>query len=95
MPPSRRWPNSPIARRAYYLGEYLGFEGRPRGAAEMAEADALSAAEFGSQVHALLAGAALAEPDSGGRALGRDFPAKSLGETRGARQRASSANSIF
>ena len=66
--------------RAYYLGEHLGFEGRPRGAAEMAEADALSAAEFGSQVHALLAGAALAEADPEAVRLAEAFRQSLLGK---------------
>lgn len=66
--------------RAYYLGEHLGFEGRPRGAAEMAEADALSAAEFGSQVHALLAGAALAEADPEAVRLAETFRQSPLGK---------------
>ena len=49
--------------REYYLGHYLGFEGRPapgRGRRESApdngERDAASASEFGVIVHALLAG---------------------------------------
>ena len=46
--------------RQYYLGHYLGFEGRARSQRDAGE---LPAAEFGSQVHALLAGLAVANPD--------------------------------
>ena len=45
--------------REYYLGSYLGFEGRPRNAGDSAEDGALPAAELGTQVHALLAGIAV------------------------------------
>ena len=46
--------------REYYLGHYLGFEGRPR---KLANTGELSAAEFGTQVHELLASVAVADPD--------------------------------
>ena len=46
--------------REYYLGHYLGYEGRARGLAESPE---LSAAEFGTQVHALLAGTPVVDAD--------------------------------
>src|SRR5581483_7685764 len=52
--------------RKYYLSRYLGFEGRPRtfGAFEIDEDKPrdLSAGEFGTQVHALLAGATVPDP---------------------------------
>jgi ATP-dependent exoDNAse (exonuclease V) beta subunit len=45
--------------RAYYLGYYLGFGGdRPKG-----QSDRIPAAELGSQVHELLAGAAVPDAD--------------------------------
>jgi ATP-dependent exoDNAse (exonuclease V) beta subunit len=66
--------------RAYYLGEYLGFEGRPRGTAETAEAGALTAAEFGSQVHALLAGTKLADADPEAVRLAETFRRSPLGK---------------
>jgi ATP-dependent helicase/nuclease subunit A len=47
--------------REYYLGQYLGFEGRPR-KWEESEAE-LSASELGTQVHALLAGTAVPDAD--------------------------------
>jgi ATP-dependent exoDNAse (exonuclease V) beta subunit len=49
--------------RQYYLGHYLRLEGRPRKLAEADEVGALSAGELGTQVHALLAGKPVAEPD--------------------------------
>jgi CRISPR/Cas system-associated exonuclease Cas4 (RecB family) len=49
--------------RQYYLGHYLGFEGRPRKLAEADEVGGLSAGELGTQVHALLAGSPVPEPD--------------------------------
>jgi ATP-dependent helicase/nuclease subunit A len=52
--------------RSYYLGHYLGFEGRPRG---LQENGALSAAELGTMVHALLAGAPAPEADPQALAL--------------------------
>jgi ATP-dependent exoDNAse (exonuclease V) beta subunit len=48
--------------REYFLRQYVGFEGRSR---KLLDPDAdLPASELGTQVHALLAGAPLAEPDS-------------------------------
>jgi len=51
--------------RQYYLGHYLGYEGRPRkpAEAEAEEVGGLSAGELGTQVHALLAGSPVPEPD--------------------------------
>ena len=55
--------------RKYYLSRYLGFEGRPRTTGEAApdggasgKPAGLSAGEFGTQVHALLAGNAVPDP---------------------------------
>ena len=48
--------------REYFLRQYVGFEGRPR---KLLDPDAdLPASELGTQVHALLAGVPLADPDS-------------------------------
>ncbi len=47
--------------RAYYLGSYLGFEGRPRKYDPETEPE-LRASELGTQVHALLSGVAV--PDA-------------------------------
>ena len=49
--------------RQYYLGHYLGFEGRPRKLAEADEVGGLSASELGTQVHALLAGSPVPNAD--------------------------------
>jgi CRISPR/Cas system-associated exonuclease Cas4 (RecB family) len=46
--------------REYYLRHYLGLEGRAR---KLEAAGELSAAEFGTQVHALLAGSLVSNPD--------------------------------
>jgi RecB family exonuclease len=46
--------------REYYLGHYLGFEGRMR---SLEASDDLPAAEFGTMVHALLAGTAVPNAD--------------------------------
>ncbi len=48
--------------REYYLGVYLGFEGRARRWDEETESEDLSASDLGTQVHALLAGVAV--PDA-------------------------------
>lgn len=51
-----------ICPREYFLRQYVGFEGRPR---KLLDPDAdLPASELGTQVHALLAGIPLADPDS-------------------------------
>jgi len=49
--------------REYFLGHYLGFEGRLRKLEETEEGE-LSAVEFGTQVHALLAGSSVNSPDA-------------------------------
>lgn len=65
--------------RAYFLGRYLGFEGRPRKLEQAADDGELSAGEFGTQVHALLAGAAVAEPDPEALRLAEVFRQGPLG----------------
>jgi ATP-dependent helicase/nuclease subunit A len=69
-----------ICPRAYYLGERLGLEGRRRGAAEEAAAGAPSAAEFGTQVHELLAGVAVPEADPEAERLAQVFRNSPLGK---------------
>ncbi len=69
--------------RKYYLSRYLGFEGRPRKPGEAAlpsgqPAD-LSAAEFGTQVHALLAGNPVANPAPKALRLAEVFRQSTLG----------------
>jgi ATP-dependent exoDNAse (exonuclease V) beta subunit len=67
--------------RQYYLGHYLGFEGRPRKPAEV-EADevgGLSASDLGTQVHALLAGSAVPQPDEEALRLAGVFRQSPLG----------------
>uniref|UniRef100_Q027B7 DNA 3'-5' helicase n=1 Tax=Solibacter usitatus (strain Ellin6076) TaxID=234267 RepID=Q027B7_SOLUE len=62
--------------RKYYLNRYLGFEGR---AARRSEGAALDAGEFGTQVHALLAGTAVASPDPEAVRLAEVFRQSPLG----------------
>jgi ATP-dependent exoDNAse (exonuclease V) beta subunit len=59
--------------RQYYLAHYLGLEGRPRKLEQAEEVGSLSASELGTQVHALLAGKPLAEPDEEALRLERVF----------------------
>jgi ATP-dependent exoDNAse (exonuclease V) beta subunit len=59
--------------RQYYLEHYLGLEGHPRKLEEAEEVGGLSASELGSQVHALLAGMPVAEPDEEALRLERIF----------------------
>jgi ATP-dependent exoDNAse (exonuclease V) beta subunit len=63
--------------RRYYLGHYLGFDGRARRIAE--SGGALPAAELGTQVHQLLAGAAVANPDDEALRLADNFRNSPLG----------------
>jgi ATP-dependent exoDNAse (exonuclease V) beta subunit len=63
--------------REYFLGQYVGFEGRPRKPVEE-DAD-LPASELGTQVHALLAGTPLADPDSEALRLAGVFRQSGLG----------------
>jgi ATP-dependent helicase/nuclease subunit A len=62
--------------RRYYLAHYLGFEGRAR---KLEDAQDLSAGEFGTEVHALLAGTAAGEPDPKARAMAEVFRQSALG----------------
>ena len=54
-----RFANCP---REYYLGHYLGFEGRVRKLEAASEEGALTPGEFGTQVHELLAGTEVPDP---------------------------------
>ena len=64
--------------RAYYLGNYLGFEGRLR---RLEEPDGeMAAGELGSQVHALLAGSEVASPDAQAVRLAQVFRESALGK---------------
>jgi ATP-dependent exoDNAse (exonuclease V) beta subunit len=65
--------------REYYLGHYLGFEGRPRKLAEADEVGGLSAGELGTQVHALLAGSPVSEPGEEALRLAGVFRQSPLG----------------
>jgi ATP-dependent exoDNAse (exonuclease V) beta subunit len=65
--------------RLYYLGHYLGFEGRPRKLAETDEVGGLSASDLGTQVHALLAGSPVPEPDEEALRLAGVFRQSPLG----------------
>jgi ATP-dependent exoDNAse (exonuclease V) beta subunit len=64
--------------RAYYLGNYLGFEGRLR---KLEEPDGkLPAGEVGNQVHALLAGSEVVSPDAQAVRLAQVFRESALGK---------------
>jgi ATP-dependent exoDNAse (exonuclease V) beta subunit len=65
--------------RQYYLGHYLGLEGRPRKLPEAEEVGGISAGELGSQVHALLAGSPVPEPDEEALRLAGVFRQSPLG----------------
>ena len=74
--------------RRYFLGQYLGFEGRVRSGRDAdGEADTdLPAGDFGTQVHKLLAGVEVAEPDPEALRLADIFRNSALGR-RAARAR--------
>jgi len=81
--------------RKYYLGRYLGFDGRSRIQGDLnVEEDKprdLSAGEFGTQVHALLAGTPVPDPTPEARRLADVFRHSPLGRraaqaTRSARE---------
>ncbi|MGA2152961.1 MAG: UvrD-helicase domain-containing protein [Bryobacteraceae bacterium] len=63
--------------RRYYLGHYLGFDGRSRGVAEPGEG--LPASDLGTQVHKLLAGEAVADADDEALRLADNFRNSALG----------------
>jgi len=65
--------------RSYYLGRYLGFEGRQAEFEGAEESGELAAAEFGTQVHRLLAGIEVARPDPEALRLVEAFRAGPLG----------------
>ncbi|HXA52330.1 MAG TPA: 3'-5' exonuclease, partial [Candidatus Acidoferrum sp.] len=65
--------------RKYYLGAYLGYEGRLRRMVDAEEDGELSAGDFGSQVHALLAGVAVPNPDPEAERLAAVFHRGELG----------------
>ena len=65
--------------REYYLGYYLGFEGRPPSGRHGQEA-AASASEFGTIVHALLAGKAAATGSPAPQRFGADVKATAMAE---------------
>ena len=65
--------------RRYYLSRYLGFEAPPRSADHANGASELSAGELGRQVHALLAGAVVENPDQEAVKLAGQFGKSSPG----------------
>ncbi|MBS1858372.1 MAG: UvrD-helicase domain-containing protein [Acidobacteria bacterium] len=68
--------------RQYYLGIYLGYEGRLRRVEEAGDDEhgrALSAGEFGTQVHALLADTAVPDADPEAEKLAATFRRSELG----------------
>jgi ATP-dependent helicase/nuclease subunit A len=66
-----------LCPRKYYLSQYLGREGRPSPGRTAAEGP--SASEFGTQVHALLAGQTIPEPDPEAVRLAEGFHRTALG----------------
>jgi ATP-dependent exoDNAse (exonuclease V) beta subunit len=69
--------------RRYYLGIYLGYEGRLRHVEEAADEEeepALTAADLGTQVHALLAGTAVPDADPEAEKLAAVFRRGDLGK---------------
>jgi ATP-dependent exoDNAse (exonuclease V) beta subunit len=66
-----------LCPREYFLGQYVGFEGRLRKPAD--EEEGLTASELGTQVHALLAGTPLPDADSEAVRLAQVFLKSPLG----------------
>jgi ATP-dependent helicase/nuclease subunit A len=67
--------------REYYLGQYLGFEGRRRASDEDPETESdLPADEFGVQVHTMLSGAVVEQPTREALRLVQVFRDSSLGQ---------------
>jgi len=64
--------------REYFLGTYLGFEGRPRKLSD-GGSEELPAGEFGTQVHALLAGTLPPNPHPEAERLAQVFRTSPLG----------------
>jgi len=65
--------------RRYYLGHYLGYEGRLRAYADGGAERVLSAGEIGTEVHAILAGAPPPDPDPESVRLAAVFASSALG----------------
>jgi ATP-dependent exoDNAse (exonuclease V) beta subunit len=65
--------------RAYYLGEYLWFKSKPRKTAESVAGGTLAASELGDEVHALLAGKPVDDPDPQAVRLAETFRKSPLG----------------
>ncbi len=65
--------------RAYYLSRYLGLEGKPRTASASGGDDTLTASELGAQVHNLLAGIPVDDPDPQAVRLADSFRKSPLG----------------
>ncbi|HEY1339671.1 MAG TPA: UvrD-helicase domain-containing protein [Bryobacteraceae bacterium] len=65
--------------RKYFLGHYLGFEGRVLHLEDPEGSGRLSAGEFGTQVHALLSGNPVASPDVDAERLAEVFRQSELG----------------
>ncbi|MEO8595725.1 MAG: UvrD-helicase domain-containing protein [Candidatus Solibacter sp.] len=84
--------------RKYFLSRYLGFDSRPRQFGEFAidedKPRDLSAGEFGTQVHALLAGTAVPDPSPDALKLAEVFQQSALGR-RAARATRSARESEF
>jgi ATP-dependent exoDNAse (exonuclease V) beta subunit len=80
-----------LCPRRYYLARYLGWqpvaEPRPSGSAEEGDDD-LDASEFGSQVHNLLAGVPVDNPDSSAVELAARFRVSPLGRRAASAARA-------
>jgi ATP-dependent exoDNAse (exonuclease V) beta subunit len=66
--------------REYYLAQYLGYEGRKRRLEREEEDGELSAGDFGTQVHALLAGKPVPTPDAEAVRLAEVFRQSPLGK---------------
>jgi ATP-dependent exoDNAse (exonuclease V) beta subunit len=73
--------------RRYYLGRYLGQEGRLRRFEPGDEERDLSASELGTEVHAILAGTPLPDPDPLSSVLARVFTESALGRRAARAQR--------
>jgi ATP-dependent exoDNAse (exonuclease V) beta subunit len=68
-----------VCPREYFLAHYLGYEGRQRRLEREEEDGDLTAGEFGTQVHGLLAGNAVPKPDAEAVRLAEVFRQSPLG----------------
>jgi ATP-dependent exoDNAse (exonuclease V) beta subunit len=75
-----RFANCP---RQYFLAQYLGYEGRERRLEDAEEDGALSAGDFGTQVHALLSDKPVPKPDPEAVRLADVFRQSPLGRRAG------------